>query len=44
MYAIDKGLAEPLALELIHLTLIVITLSILLHGITVRPLLHRFWQ
>ena len=44
MYAIDKGLAEPLALELIHLTLIVITLSILLHGITVRPLLHRFWK
>ncbi len=44
MYAIDKGLSESLALELIHLTLIVITLSILFHGITVRPLLHRFWK
>lgn len=44
MYAIDKGLSESLALELIHLTLIVITLSILLHGVTVRPLLHRFWK
>jgi len=44
MYAIDKGLSESLALELIHLTLIVITLSILFHGVTVRPLLHRFWK
>lgn len=44
MYAIDKGLSESLALELIHLTLIVITLSILLHGVTVRSLLHRFWK
>ena len=44
MYAIDKGLSESLALELIHLTLIVITLSILFHGVTVRPFLHRFWR
>ena len=44
MYAIDKGLSESLALELIHLTLIVITLSILFHGVTVRPLLQRFWK
>ena len=44
MYAIDKGLSESLALELIDLTLIVITLSILFHGVTVRPLLHRFWK
>ncbi len=44
MYAIDKGLPESLALELIHLTLIVVTLSILFHGATVKPLLQRFWK
>lgn len=42
MFAIEHGLDEALALELIHLTLIVITLSILLHGVTVRPLLRRY--
>lgn len=44
MYAIQHGLAEDLALELIHLTLIVITLSILVHGISVKPLMGRFWR
>lgn len=42
MFAIEHGLDEALALELIHLTLIVITLSILLHGASVRPLLQRY--
>lgn len=41
MYAIEHGISEPLALQLIHMTLIVITLSILLHGISVKPLLAR---
>lgn len=44
MYAIEKGLPEPMAMEFIHLTLIVVTLSILLHGITVKPLMARFWR
>ncbi|MBK5206432.1 MAG: cation:proton antiporter [Polaromonas sp.] len=44
MYAIQHGLPEPLALELIQLTLIVVTLSILLHGISVKPLMGRFWR
>jgi hypothetical protein len=44
MYAIQHGLPEALSLELIHLTLIVVTLSILLHGISVKPLLGRFWR
>ncbi|NDP47569.1 MAG: sodium:proton antiporter, partial [Sulfuriferula multivorans] len=44
MYAIQHGLPEPLALELIQMTLIVLTLSILLHGISVKPLLARFWR
>jgi NhaP-type Na+/H+ or K+/H+ antiporter len=44
MYAIQHGLPEKLALQLIQITLIVVTLSILLHGISVKPLLHRFWR
>lgn len=44
MYAIQHGLSEPVALELIQLTLIVVTLSILIHGISVKPLMEYFWQ
>lgn len=44
MYAIQRGLPEALALELIQLTLIVVTLSILLHGISVKPLMDHFWR
>lgn len=44
MYAIQHGLPEALALELIQLTLIVVTLSILLHGTSVKPLMDRFWR
>ena len=44
MYAIQHGLPETLALELIQLTLIVVTLSILLHGISVKPMMGRFWR
>jgi sodium/hydrogen antiporter len=44
MYAIQRGLPEPLALQLVQLTLIVVTLSILLHGLSVKPLIGRFWK
>jgi len=44
MYAIEHGLPEPLALQLTQLTLIVVTLSILLHGTSVKPLLALFWR
>ena len=44
MYAIQHGLPETLALKLIQLTLIVVTLSILLHGISVKPLMSHFWR
>lgn len=44
MFAIQHGLPEPLALELIELTLIVVTLSIFVHGVSVKPLLARFWK
>lgn len=44
MYAIQHGLPEDLALELIQLTLIAVTLSILVHGTSVKPLMSRFWR
>lgn len=44
MYAIQHGLPEDLALELIHLTLVVVALSILVHGVSVKPLMSRFWR
>ncbi len=44
MYAINHGLPEPLARELVSLTLVTIVLSILLHGVTVKPMLRRFWR
>ncbi|WP_298829874.1 cation:proton antiporter [uncultured Piscinibacter sp.] len=39
MYAIQQGLPEALALQLIQTTLVVVTLSILMHGISVKPLM-----
>lgn len=44
MYAIQHGLSEDLALELIQLTLIAVTLSILVHGISAKPMMGRFWR
>ncbi|VUD58670.1 K(+)/H(+) antiporter NhaP [Thalassocella blandensis] len=44
MYAIQHGLPEDLALELIHITLIMVTLSILVHGISARHIIKRFWR
>ncbi|MBX3653952.1 MAG: cation:proton antiporter [Ramlibacter sp.] len=40
MYAIQHGLPEPLALKLVQMTLIVVTLSIVLHGLSVKPLMR----
>lgn len=44
MYAIQHGVQEDLALELIQLTLIVVALSILAHGTSVKPLMGLFWR
>ena len=44
MYAIQHGLPETVAIELIHLTLIVVALSILVHGISVKPMMSAFWR
>jgi NhaP-type Na+/H+ or K+/H+ antiporter len=42
MYAIQHGLPEELAVDLVGLTLIAVTLSIVVHGISVKPLMNRF--
>lgn len=44
MYAIESGLPETLSLQLIQITLIVVTLSIVLHGTSVKPLMAIFWR
>jgi NhaP-type Na+/H+ or K+/H+ antiporter len=44
MFAIQHGLPEYLARDLVQLTLIVITLSILVHGISAKPLLSFLWR
>jgi len=42
MYVIQHGLPDEQALRLLSITLIVITLSIVLHGISVTPLMGRY--
>ena len=42
MFAIQHGLSDDLSLELIQIALIVITLSILVHGISVKPHSGRY--
>jgi NhaP-type Na+/H+ or K+/H+ antiporter len=43
-YAINHGLPPTIARDLINMTLAVIMSSIVLHGISVSPLLNRFWR
>jgi len=42
MYAIAHGLPEEIGLRLLSITLIVVTLSIIVHGISVTPLMRRY--
>ncbi|WP_265948916.1 cation:proton antiporter [Dechloromonas sp. A34] len=44
MYVIQHGLPEALSLQLIQLTLVVVTLSILAHGASVKPMMNVFWR
>ena len=44
MYAIQQGVPQDIALELIHLTLVVVALSILVHGMSVKPAIARLWR
>lgn len=43
MFAVVFGLPQELALELIHITLVVVVLSIIIHGLTVKPMMTRWW-
>lgn len=42
MYAINHGLPRPLAEQIIAITLITVTVSIVLHGISVTPLMDLY--
>jgi len=42
MYAINRGLPQPLAEHIIALTLTMVAASIVLHGISVTPLMERY--
>lgn len=44
MYAIQHGISEGLALELIQFTLVTVSLSILVHGTSVKPMMGIFWR
>ncbi|MEA2117301.1 cation:proton antiporter [Halovibrio sp. HP20-50] len=43
MFAIVFGLPEARAVEFIHITLVVIVLSIIIHGLTVKPMMSKWW-
>ena len=42
MYAINHGLSEPLAKEVMAITLTTVAASVVLHGISVTPLMRRY--
>lgn len=42
MYAIDHGIAEGLATELVTITVMVIAVSVVIHGISVTPLMNWY--
>jgi NhaP-type Na+/H+ or K+/H+ antiporter len=42
MYAINHGLPHPLAKQIIALTLTMVAVSIVLHGISVTPLMRLY--
>jgi len=43
MYAINHGLPRNFAQDLIQITIVVVMLSIVVHGTSVKPLFDRFW-
>ncbi len=44
MYAMNHGLPRELDHELIQITIVVVMLSIVIHGTSVKPMLDRFWR
>lgn len=43
MFAINHGLPRNVAQDLIQITIVVVMLSIVVHGTSVKPLFDRFW-
>jgi NhaP-type Na+/H+ or K+/H+ antiporter len=43
MYAINHGLPRNFSQDLIQITIVVVMLSIVVHGTSVKPLFDRFW-
>lgn len=44
MYAIQHGLDKHLAEQLTQYVLVVVTLSIIVHGTSVKPIMEKFWR
>jgi NhaP-type Na+/H+ or K+/H+ antiporter len=44
MFAINHGLPRKLAHDMIQITIVVVMLSIIVHGTSVKPLLDKFWR
>ena len=44
MYAINHGLPNPIAREFVNLVFGVITMSIVVHGISATPLMERYYS
>jgi len=44
MYAINNGLPGALTHDLTQITTVVVALSILVHGISVKPLMDKYWR
>ena len=44
MYAIHHGLPRPLAEQVMAITLAAVTISIVLHGISMRPMMRLYWR
>ena len=44
MYAINNGLPDTLTLDLTQITTVVVALSILVHGVSVKPLIDKYWR
>ena len=43
MYAINHGLPKKMVQDMIQVTIVVVMLSIIVHGTSVKPLLDKFW-
>lgn len=43
MFAVEKGLPEPLARQLVSITLTIVALSVVVHGISVSPFLRHYY-